>query len=245
MTEPPAALSTRRCGTLSVVTTPHPRPIRPLRVTCTARFAQVATAVLLGSLFAALLGGCDAQPPSPPRTTTITVTSTPSVSPVTTTTPTTPPTTPATPATPTSAPTTPPTTFADAMARVTAGTVDPSIRTAFTSPTGNIFCAISGQGTGPVGCELKDGRVAQPTAGSCPSEGPQDVGRVEFLSNGPTPICNSDSIIRGNVPTLTYGSVGVADGSPIRCLSEKIGMTCIDTATQHGFFITRKIVTVF
>lgn len=184
-----------------------------------------------------LLGGCGSPTPTPPQTTTITVIPTPSTSSATTT--------PTSSTSSTTAAPTPPTTFAAATARLATGTVDAAAGNAFTSPSGNIFCTVSNAGGTPVGCELKEGRIAQKTAGSCPTGGPQDIGRIEFLSNGPTPICNSDSIIQVNVPALKYGSIGAVDGSPIRCLSETIGMTCVDTATQHGFFIARNTYTVF
>lgn len=189
-----------------------------------------------------LLGGCGSSTPAAPQTTTITVTPTPSASSATAT-PTS--TTSTTSTSSTTAAVSPPTTFAEATARLATGTVDAAAGNAFTSPSGNIFCTVSNAGGTPVGCELKGGRIAQATAGSCPTGGPQDIGRIEFLSNGPTPICNSDSIIQVNVPALKYGSIGAVGGSPIRCLSETIGMTCVDTATQHGFFIARNTYTVF
>lgn len=213
---------------LSVVTTP-------------ARHTRTSLAVLSTVCVGLLLAACGGGAPETPQTTTITVTPSPSANRSTATSSTT---------TTTSTTTTPalkaPTTFDEAMAHLAKGTADPAAGSAFTSPTSNIFCTVGREGAAsPVGCELKEGRIAPTKAGTCPTGGPQDIGRIEFLSNGPTPICNSDSIIQVGVPVLKYGSIGVSGTTPYQCLSESIGMTCVDTTAKHGFFIARSTYALF
>lgn len=154
------------------------------------------------------------------------------------------------PATPTQAPTpastqasdAPPRTYAEASARLAAATGRPQTVRAFRTPSGNIFCAVSG--TEP-GCELGEGRAAPP-AGVCDTGGggATDVGRVVFSDGTPTAICNSDTIVTPGAATLAYGSVASGPDS-IRCLSAEIGVTCVDDSSQHGFFLARGMYLLF
>lgn len=189
-------------------------------------------------LVAVPLTGCGGGTPVVPRTTTITIT--PTAAPV-------PATSAAQPTTPpvTEASLTPPANYAEAQTHFAAGTVDPAAGSAFTSPTGNIFCDI-GAGAGPRGCELKQGRIPPPSSTYCPAgAAAKDIGRVEFTADGPRAVCNPDSIIRPGVPMLRYGSIAKVAGSTLECVSERIGMTCVDTTQQKGFFIARDTYFVF
>ncbi len=180
-----------------------------------------------------LLAGCGAGTPATPRTTTITV--------------------PAPPATSTSAPSsttattpsaTPPTSYDQAQAKFAAAQVDDGVKGQFTSPTGNIYCDI-GTDASTNGCELKTGRIAPPTASFCPAGGAPDIGRVQFSPQGPIAVCNSDTIAKEGVGVLKYGTISRIQGSPLQCVSESIGMTCVDTSQKKGFFMARDTFRIF
>ncbi|HEY7987715.1 MAG TPA: hypothetical protein VIE19_00765 [Lapillicoccus sp.] len=181
-----------------------------------------------------MVGACGGGDPVTPRTTTITVT--PSAGGASTS---------ATSSTTPTAAATPPKTYEQAMQHFATGRVDAAAKAQFTSPTGNIYCSISASGDVPPGCEVRDGRVAPP-AGTCDSGGgAKDVGRIEWQGDTPKPVCNSDTMIRPGAPVLQYSSIATAQGSPFRCLSETIGMTCLNTAAKKGFFLAKGAYTLF
>jgi Family of unknown function (DUF6636) len=169
-----------------------------------------------------------------PRTTTITLTPpAPGAS------------TSATSSTSTTAAATPPKTYEQAMQHFAVAQVDAAAKAQFTSPTGNIFCSISPSGDVPPGCEVRDGRITPP-AGTCDAGGgAKDVGRIEWQGDTPKPVCNSDTMIKPGVPVLQYGSIARGQGSPFQCLSEAIGMTCVNTAGKKGFFLAKGAYTIF
>lgn len=187
------------------------------------------------SATALLLTGCGGATPTTPRTTTITITP-PATSPATSATTSAPSTSATTP------PAGPPKNYDEALAHLATGRVDTQVTTAFTSPTGNISCRVSGS---PRGCELKTGRIAPPTPTSCPAGGAKDIGRVELSADGPRAVCNSDTIAKPGAPVLGYGSLATPAGTPYQCLSESIGVTCVDTAQQKGFFLARDTYVIF
>lgn len=182
-----------------------------------------------------LLTACGDATPRTPRTTTITITPPASSA--------TPSATPSAPSTSVTAPTTgPPKSYDEALAHLATGRVDPKVTSAFTSPTGNISCRVSGP---PRGCELRTGRIAPPTPASCPAGGAKDIGRVEYAADGPRAVCNSDTIIEPGAPVLGYGSLATPAGTTYQCLSESIGVTCVDTAQKKGFFLARDTYVIF
>ena len=62
---------------------------------------------------------------------------------------------------------------------------------------------------------------------------------------GARPVCNSDTIRQGTAATLAYGvRTGPSLGS-VACLSEEFGMTCVDEASRHGFFLARDTFVTF
>ncbi len=125
----------------------------------------------------------------------------------------------------------------EAIARVMGAQVAPSVQGIFTSPTGNIFCAVVEDGA-VMACELAEGRVA--VEGVCPPDGPQQVRRLELRADGVTAAC-SGSIrdLAASAPKLRYGRSTVVAGTPIHCLSEKVGVTCVDTTGRRGFFVAK------
>lgn len=166
-----------------------------------------------------------------PSTTTVTITPTVTPAPSKATSTTTPPPTP-------------PQSYDQAVQHLATGTTDPARTTSFTSPSGNIYCDIYA-GSPVRGCELRSGRIAPPTADYCGrgGGGAKDIGRVQFSVSGPTAVCNSDSIVTTGAAPLKYGSVAVA-GS-IACISESIGVTCLDSGTKKGFFLARSTFFIF
>lgn len=187
------------------------------------------------SATALFLAGCGGATPTTPRTTTITITP-----------PATSPATSATTSAPSTSATTPvagqPKSYDEALAHLATGRVDPQVTSAFTSPTGNISCRVTGSSSG---CELKTGRIAPATPTSCPAGGAKDIGRVELSADGPRAVCNSDTIAKPGAPVLGYGRLATPAGTPYQCLSESIGVTCVDTAQQKGFFLARDTYVIF
>jgi len=211
--------------------------VMPSTTTTTRRLRAVAGAVALAVVplvVSACGGGND---PVTPITTTVTVTpSSGSSKGTTSTTSTTTTTTPAAQ---------PPKTYEQAMQHFAAGKIDAAAKPQFTSPTGNIYCSIAPSGAMPAGCELRDGRVTAP-AGTCPpGAAAKDVGRIEWSGDTPKPVCNSDTMMQPGAPVLQYGAIAMMQGSPFQCISESIGVTCINTAGKKGFFLAKGAYSIF
>ena len=211
--------------------------VMPSTTTTKRRLRAVAGAVALAVVplvVSACGGGND---PVTPITTTVTVTpSSGSSKGTTSTTSTTTTTTPAAQ---------PPKTYEQAMQHFAAGKIDAAAKPQFTSPTGNIYCSIAPSGAMPAGCELRDGRVTPP-AGTCPpGAAAKDVGRIEWSGDTPKPVCNSDTMMQPGAPVLQYGAIAMMQGSPFQCISESIGVTCINTAGKKGFFLAKGAYSIF
>lgn len=129
-----------------------------------------------------------------------------------------------------------PRTYADARDRINAAPGRTRSLRSFTTPSGNIFCGLTDD---QPGCELGSGRIEPPRDYCGPAGGgAQDIGRVVFIRGRPKPICNSDTIVTPGARTLPYGSV--AEGpAGVRCLSESVGVTCIDPDSRRGFFLSK------
>lgn len=212
------------------------------------RGAAALAVVGAAGLSLAVLAGCGTgDTPLPPVTVTVAApdTGTPATPP-----PGTPSSVPTVAATPTGpvvtvpvqlsagAPVGAPRDFARAQARLAKATADPAVRGVFRSPTGNLFCDIRPSARPPA-CEVARGRVPPPPPVACTPAGPKDVGRVELTRQGAVPVCTSDTIRDPAAPVLRYGLRTVVPGSPLTCLSETTGVTCVDTASRHGLFLTR------
>lgn len=192
------------------------------------RAVPIALLMVVGVLAGCGGGGTSGTPGTRTVTVTPTVTPTPSSS-TSTTTP----------------PPTPPQSYDQAVQHLATGVSDPVATKAFTSPTGNIYCDVFA-GSAVRGCELRTGRIAPPTpdyCGGAGGDGAKNIGRVEFTATGPVAVCNSDTILKDGAPVLKYGSVATA-GS-IACISESIGMTCLDSGTKKGFFLARDTFFIF
>jgi hypothetical protein len=113
----------------------------------------------------------------------------------------------------------------------------------FVTPSGNIYCALKVKGI-PTGCELSQGSIKDPDA--CPGNPVSDrVGRVEFHGGRAVPICNTDTIRTPGARTLRYGDIAHIPGWHYACLSEEIGVTCINENKAEGFFLHRGEYVIF
>ena len=160
--------------------------------------------------------------------------------------------TPTTPATSTAAPMTiavgrqrgAPHSYDEAKQRID-GATPADVGSVFQSPTGNITCSSAGGEGVAVTCDVAKGRSDAPASAPCPAGGPRDIGRIELTAAGARPVCNSDTIRQGAAATLPYGvRTGRSLGS-VACLSEEFGMTCVDDASKHGFFLARDTFVTF
>ncbi len=136
-----------------------------------------------------------------------------------------------------------PKSFEEAKGRIDAARPAASVRERFRSPTGNIVCRRD-TNSGDASCEVEKGRIAPPLPTICPAGGPTDIGRIELGPNGARPVCNSDTIGTGGEPELGYGARTEPSGTTA-CLSETFGVTCIDEAGRHGFFLARDTFVTF
>jgi hypothetical protein len=134
--------------------------------------------------------------------------------------------------------------YAEARARVQSAPPAASVTDRFASPSGNIVCNLSGNPLAMAACEVRSGRVKPPLPSICPPGGPKDIGRIELERTGAFPVCNSDTIREGGEPQLTYG-LRTASLDPVACLSEEFGVTCVDSASKHGFFLARSSFVTF
>lgn len=199
-------------------------PRRPRRA---APVARAGAAVLAVVALVLGLGACSRSAPPPVVVTpTVYVTVTPSP-------------------TPTPTPTVlPPQSWEEALVHLGSATPDPSRPLAFTSPSGNIACTIVAGGA-LRGCELEQGRIAPPTSSFCASAGggADDIGRIQLGPSGPVAVCNKDRLATPDAPELPYGR-STTSGS-VACVSEQIGVTCVDSSTHKGFFLARDTYYVF
>jgi hypothetical protein len=149
---------------------------------------------------------------TPPAATTSTTASVP------TTTSTAQTTTPATPTTRTASTPTPPTVHL----------------TEFQSPSGNIGCIVV---SGIARCDIKQRNWSPPPRpASCPNVVDFGQGLQVFRHGAGRVVCAGDTALNPTAKKLAYGTDSVA--GPFRCASATAGITCTNTATGHGFFIS-------
>jgi hypothetical protein len=105
--------------------------------------------------------------------------------------------------------------------------------TAFQTPTGNIVC---GGGSSGVRCDIGDlSWSPPPKPASCAFDWGQSL---QISSDGTSAFgCVSDAVADGGPPVLAYGeSTRFGD---VECTSRQDGLTCTNTRTKHGFFLSR------
>ncbi|MDQ1288643.1 MAG: hypothetical protein QG622_2209 [Actinomycetota bacterium] len=107
----------------------------------------------------------------------------------------------------------------------------------FSTPTKNIGCEI---GPGSVRCDIAE-RSWQPP--STPATCTTDFGQGLIVTRaGTTLVCAGDSVLEGTT-IVAYGS-GVRSGA-YECVSLKLGVTCKDTDSGHGFTLSRDAYAIF
>ncbi|MGA8256595.1 MAG: hypothetical protein WB767_08475 [Nocardioides sp.] len=136
-------------------------------------------------------------------------------------------------------PSQPVTTYEGAVARFDTFGQEPQGGIRFQTPDG-IYCLLDSDFV--QGCELNRGGIPAPEfCGDGPS---QSVGRIERTTGAFEAVCNSDTIREPGAPKLAFDSVA-AGASGLQCLSQSIGVTCIDTTTEQGFFLSGSKYSVF
>jgi hypothetical protein len=106
--------------------------------------------------------------------------------------------------------------------------------TTFESPSRNIGCVVL---DGTARCDINHRDWSPPPhPTSCPQE--VDFGQglqVHGRAAGGF-VCAGVTALDPSAPVLAYGSESVE--GPFQCVSATTGMTCTDTTTGHGFFIS-------
>ena len=175
----------------------------------------VATLAVMGLLLSGCSGGGDDLVPAPAATVTVTETATAEPE----------PTESASPET---------SRYDDALALLATGDQSQRVLAAWQSPSGNIHCMLDDNGFDG-SCEVLQGRI---------EPGESTVGRIEIFEVSVTPVCNTDTIMNPNAPVLEYGAVAKTEGF-ISCISERRGMTCVNTDIRKGFFLARGVYEIF
>lgn len=190
-----------------------------------------------------LLAGCgdDSAEPASPVTVTETVTSSPSPS-ETSAPPATDSATPTTTPTPTqsTAPppvdlSQPPVSFEEAAAHVGAARQSSGAQELdrFQSADEKFYCSFGERFIRP-SCEILD---AVPDPDACAASMSPNVGRIELTRRGWAPFCNTDTIRQPGAPVLDQGAVATWPAESVECVLEGIGLTCVETGGQRGFFL--------
>jgi hypothetical protein len=110
----------------------------------------------------------------------------------------------------------------------------------FVTPSGNIYCNVGT--SGPKGCEINVGAVKDPDV--CSGTPVSDrVGRIEFQGGRAVPVCNTDTIRKQGAKVLPYGSATTF--GKFACMSERIGVTCINLKRTEGFFLHKGEYVIF
>ncbi|TNM67469.1 hypothetical protein FHN55_10495 [Streptomyces sp. NP160] len=123
--------------------------------------------------------------------------------------------------------------------------------TTFRSPTGNISCYLAPvQGADPYArCDLAEQRwdVREPEGG-CDDTwggGGGSYGSVGVGGGDAEPLCVGDTIADPSAPTLAYGSSITMEPLTCTSVSDKVGMTCENSTTGHGFTVRKEKVELF
>lgn len=127
-----------------------------------------------------------------------------------------------------------PSTYAAASARLAALKGAPHRSLSRFSTTGDVVYCVLKSSSIPTSCELRTGAINDP--GVCGQSMTEAVGRIQLGDDGAVPECNSDTI-REPGATVVAAPAVVTSGS-LACAVEKIGVTCVNTRTRAGFFLT-------
>jgi hypothetical protein len=135
-----------------------------------------------------------------------------------------------------------PRTYDDALDHFDALGSEPFNVRRFVLPSRNIYCALKVKGIAPA-CEISQGAPKDPAV--CEGTPTDSVGRVQFVGGRATPVCNTDTIRQPRPPVLDYGVAARFRNFKIMCLSESIGVTCINVKKTEGFFLHRGEYVIF
>jgi hypothetical protein len=127
-----------------------------------------------------------------------------------------------------------PTTYAAASARLAALRSAPHRALNRFTTTGDVVYCVLRSSTIPTSCELRTGAIDDPQV--CGQSMTEAVGRIQLGDDGAVPECNSDTI-REPGATIVAAPAVITSGS-LECAVEKIGVTCVNTRTRAGFFLT-------
>jgi hypothetical protein len=118
-------------------------------------------------------------------------------------------------------------------------TVQNTVTSSFRFPSGNLGCVM---GSGSVRCDVGERDWSPPPP---PASCTVDYGQgAEVSSRGRGHlVCAGDTTLNPSAPVLAYGHSIERGG--LRCISSEAGMTCTNTATGHGFVISRQSYRLF
>jgi uncharacterized protein DUF6636 len=110
---------------------------------------------------------------------------------------------------------------------------EPEELTSFSTPSGNIGCVMDPEF---VRCDIAERSWEPPPA---PSDCEVDFGQGVQISGQRRGqlVCAGDTTL-GSEETLEYGQTSKV--GPYRCISAEAGITCQDSRTGHGFFLSKQ-----
>ena len=111
---------------------------------------------------------------------------------------------------------------------------------AFRTPSGNIFCSLT---NGQAACAIRERSWTPPPRPEDCDE-TNDYADHVSVETGPASFsCGTDTPVDPNAAVLPYGQGWVVE--TWRCASERSGVTCENTATGHGFTLSRETYRLF
>jgi hypothetical protein len=128
----------------------------------------------------------------------------------------------------------PPASYAAAAARLAALSNAPHRSLNRFTTTGDVVYCVLKDRYIPTSCELRSGAIRDP--GVCGHSMTDSVGRIQLGDGGAVPECNSDTIRQPGATVI--GAPAVVTNGNLECGIERIGVTCINTHTRAGFFLT-------
>ena len=103
----------------------------------------------------------------------------------------------------------------------------------FVTPGDAVYCVLKSPYL-PASCELGTGSVTAPdVCGQAPTD---QVGRIELGNRGAQPQCNTDTIREPGAKVIE--SPALVSLGAVSCAVEERGVTCVDSSTRSGFFLT-------
>lgn len=127
----------------------------------------------------------------------------------------------------------PPTTYDEAVGHIAAATGARQELGRFQSADEKFYCAFNDEFI-PASCEILDAVRDPETCADSPSP---NVGRIELTGRGWAPFCNTDTIRQPGAPVLAVGGVAAWPDASVECALEGVGLTCVQTSEQNGFFL--------